>query len=250
MMNLGMPNNMQNNFAFFQQMMQLQQMQQMQQMQQQQQQQQFYNAYLSYCQQNGLNCNDENEYNKFCQLYYNNMMNNMGNNLGNNMGNNQIPNNIGGNNNINKNQNDIYVHSNNSNNNNDPNQPKEILPRSEETIYMNQNELKGNNNQNQIQNNFPNFNFGALNNDIINVTLITSAGYKVVISATKDMTFEDLFINYANKVGVPLDAIGTQIVFLCNGGKLDPKSKQPISTVFKNSMGNIAVLDQGNIVGA
>ena len=238
-MNLGMPNNMQNNFAFFQQMMQMQQMQQMI----QQQQQQFYNAYIVYCQQNGLNCNDENEYNKFCQQYYNNM---------NNMGNNQIPNNIVGNNNINNNQNDVYIRSNNSNNNNnDPNQPKEILPRSEETIYMNPNELKGNNNQNQIQNNFQKFNFGALNNDIINVTLSTTAGYKVVIPASKDMTFENLFINYANKVGVPLDAIGTQIVFLCNGGKLDPKSKQPISTIFKHqSMGNITVLDQGNIVGA
>ena len=237
-MNLGMPNNMQNNFAFFQQMMQMQQMQQMI----QQQQQQFYNAYIVYCQQNGLNCNDENEYNKFCQLYYNNMMNNVGNN--------QIPNNIGGNNNINNNQNDVYIRSNNSNNNNnDPNQPKEILPRSEETIYMNPNELKGNNNQNQ--NNFQKFNFGALNNDIINVTLSTTAGYKVVIPASKDMTFENLFINYTNKVGVPLDAIGTQIVFLCNGGKLDPKSKQPISTVFKHqSMGNIAVMDLGNIVGA
>ena len=236
-MNLGMPNNMQNNFAFFQQMMQMQQMQQMI----QQQQQQFYNAYIVYCQQNGLNCNDENEYNKFCQQYYNNM---------NNMGNNQIPNNIVGNNNINNNQNDVYIRSNNSNNNNnDPNQPKEILPRSEETIYMNPNELKGNNNQNQ--NNFQKFNFGALNNDIINVTLSTTAGYKVVIPASKDMTFENLFINYANKVGVPLDAIGTQIVFLCNGGKLDPKSKQPISTIFKHqSMGNITVLDQGNIVGA
>ena len=236
-MNLGMPNNMQNNFAFFQQMMQMQQMQQMI----QQQQQQFYNAYIVYCQQNGLNCNDENEYNKFCQQYYNNM---------NNMGNNQIPNNIVGNNNINNNQNDVYIRSNNSNNNNnDPNQPKEILPRSEETIYMNPNELKGNNNQNQ--NNFQKFNFGALNNDIINVTLSTTAGYKVVIPASKDMTFEDLFINYAKKVGVPLDAIGTQIVFLCNGGKIDPTSKQPISTIFKHqSMGNITVLDQGNIVGA
>ena len=114
---------------------------------------------------------------------------------------------------------------------------------------MNPSELQGNNNQNQ--NNFQKFNFGALNNDIINVTLSTTAGYKVVIPASKDMTFEDLFINYANKVGVPLDAIGTQIVFLCNGGKLDPKSKQPISTVFKHqSMGNITVMDQGNIVGA
>jgi hypothetical protein len=84
-----------------------------------QQQQQFYNAYLTYCQQNGLNYNDENEYNKYCQLYYNNM---------NNMGNNQIPNNIVGNNNINNNQNDVYIRSNNSNNNNnDPNQPKEIF---------------------------------------------------------------------------------------------------------------------------
>ena len=198
-----------------------------------QQQQQFYNAYLLYCQQNGLNAQDPNVYNQYCQ----NMMNNMNNIYANNNNNN---------NNINNNQNDVYIHCNNNddtNNNNDPNQPKELLPRREETLYMHQNEIQGNNNNNNI-------NFAALNNDIINVALTTTAGYKVIIPASKNMSFEDLFINYANKVGVPHDAIGTKIVFLCNGGKVDPKSKQPISTLFKLSMGNITVLDQANIVGA
>ena len=224
----NMPFNMANNMAFYQQMLQMQQMQQN--FMYQQQQQQFYNGYLLYCQQNGLNAQDPNVYNQYCQ----NMMNNMNNIYANN-----------NNNNINNNQNDVYIHCNNNdntNNNNDPNQPKELLPRREETLYMHQNEIQGNNNNN--------INFAGLNDDIINVALTTTAGYKVIIPASKNMSFEDLFINYANKVGVPHDAIGTKIVFLCNGGKVDPKSKKPISSLFKQSMGNITVLDQANIVGA
>ena len=65
-MNIGMPNNMQNNFAFFQQMMQMQQMQQMQQiqqmhqMQQIQQQMQIMQQQQMEQRQNALlqNCND------------------------------------------------------------------------------------------------------------------------------------------------------------------------------------------------
>ena len=220
----NMPNNMPFNMAFYQQMMYMNQLQQQYLLQQQQ----FYNAYLSYCQQNGLNAQDQNVYMQYCQMMMNNNMN------------------TNNNNNNNNNQNDVYIHcdnNNNNNNNNDPNQPKELLPRREETLYMHQNEIQGNNNNNNI-------NFAALNNDIINVALTTTAGYKVIIPASRNMSFEDLFINYANKVGVPHDAIGTKIVFLCNGGKVDPKSKQPISTLFKQSMGNITVLDQANIVGA
>ena len=226
----NMPFNMANNMAFYQQMLQMQQMQQN--FMYQQQQQQFYNGYLLYCQQNGLNAQDPNVYSQYCQNMRNNMNNIYANNNNNNINNN--------------NQNDVYIHCNNNdntNNNNDPNQPKELLPRREETLYMHQNEIQGNNNNNNI-------NFAALNNDIINVALTTTAGYKVIIPASKNMSFEDLFINYANKVGVPHDAIGTKIVFLCNGGKVDPKSKQPISSLFKLSMGNITVLDQANIVGA
>ena len=98
-------------------------------------------------------------------------------------------------------------------------------------------------------NNNNNFNFTAFNNENVTVTFTTTGGYRVIITASKNMTFEDLFINYANKVGVPHDAIEAKIVFLHNGGKLDPKSKDPISTLFKQSMANITVFDQENIIG-
>ena len=64
------------------------------------------------------------------------------------------------------------------------------------------------------------------------------------------MTFSQLFKNYANKVGVPEDAIRTKMWFLCNGEKLKVDSQEPISTLFKTVNANVTVLDQGNIIGA
>ena len=79
---------------------------------------------------------------------------------------------------------------------------------------------KNNNKMTNIINN----NLGALNNDIVNLTFTTAAGYRVIIPASKNMTFKLLFINYANKVGVPLDAIKTKIIFLYNTERVDTKS--------------------------
>ena len=223
----NMPNNMSNNIPFFQQMQQNLQNQPMQ-----QQSQHFYNVYLLYCQQNGLNALDQNVYNQYNQMLmsFNNMNNyNMSNNMSNNTNQNNI--NIQCNNAIN-----------NTNNNEDPNQRKELLPRSEKIIFMNLNELKGS----SILNQNNNYHFN-LNKDIINVTFEANTGLKVIIPAPKYMTLEDLIINYVNKIGLPYDAIGTKIVFIYHAGKIDIKSKQPISDLFRCSNERVTVLEMTNI---
>ena len=240
-----------------------------------QQQQQFYNAYLLYCQQNGLNYQDQNVYNQYCLMMMMNMNNNMGNTMGNNnMGNNNFGNNNMGNNGNNNNNNNQNVVNNNNNQDENPNdiyipegvssEPKPIIPRQEKTIYVNQNELQMNNNNfnNNNFNNFNNFNnnfqmpnqnfaqFAGLDNNIINVVLRTTAGFSVVINAPKTMTFEELFINFANKAGVPYETIGKEIVFLFSAAKIDTKSKLPISSMFKGSNARITIIDLKGIIGA
>ena len=223
-------------------------------------QNQFYNMYLQYCNMNGLNPQDQNNYNKYCQMWM--MMSNNPNmyNPGNTNYNPQIPTN-GPINQINfppntggtqstKNTNpddNFYIQ--------DENKPKEIIPREEKTLYLKPSELKGSNIPPQMaqmanQNLNPFQAFAGMGNDIINVTLNATTGFKVVIPAPKSMTFEDLFINFANKAGVPVSTIGEQIVFLYNAEKLDAKSKQPISSLFKSFNANVTVLDQGGIIGA
>ena len=248
-----------NNYFNFPQMQQMQQLMF-------QQQQQFYNAYLLYCQQNGLNYQDQNVYNQYCLMMMMNMNNNMVNN---NMGNNNIVNN--NNNNINNNQNVVNNNNNEDQNPNDiyipeegSSEPKPIIPRQEKTIYVNQNELQMNNN-NMNNNNFNNFNnfnnnfqmpnqnfaqFAGLDNNIINVVLRTTAGFSVVINAPKTMTFEELFINFANKAGVPYETIGKEIVFLFSAAKIDTKSKLPISSMFKGENARITIIDLKGIIGA
>lgn len=237
--NTGFTNPMQNQFNF---------------------QQQFYNSYLQHCQMYRLNPQDQNNYNQFCQMWMmnNQMMMQMSQfnpmNFNNNA--NNIPVNVGGNlnnNNINNNpqpipqttsQPAVYI--------NDNDKPKEIMPRKEETLYVKPNELQGKNIPPQMLNqNFNQFQaFAGMGGDIINVTLNATTGFKVVIPAPKTMTFEELFITFANKAGVPTSTIGEQIVFLYNAEKLDAKSKQPISSMFKSFNANITVLDQGGIIGA
>ena len=178
---------------------------------------QFYQSYLQYCMMNGLNAQDQTNFNKYCQIW---MMNN----------------NSGGNLSLDQ-SNFCFKNENN---------PKEINPREEKTVYMKPDELTGSSippqmtylNPNQLQA------FTGMGNNIINVTLYSIHGLKVVIPAPKTMTFEDLFINFANKAGVPISSIGEKIVFIYKAEKLDPKSKQPICSLFKSLSESITVLDQ------
>ena len=190
---------------------------------------------------NNMNINMNNNMSNSANNVNNNINNNMNFNINNmNVNNIQNPNNIGGinNNNPNDNQNDIYVHSSSGSE-----EPKQILPRTEKTLYLKPNELKMNPN--------PNFNqFAGLDNGIINVNLRTTSGFSVIINAPKSMSFEDLFINFANKAGVPPSTIGKELIFLYNAQKMDTKSKLPLSSLFKTTNAKITIVDVQGIIGA
>ena len=228
-----------------QQMLFQQQQQQYMMMQQYQlfQQQQLYNKFLNYCSMTGTNPNDQGAFMAYCNSMQNQMPNSQNNINLNNNNNFQQPqiNNMAksqGNQVMNptsaQNTNNVYV--------NDPNQPKEVIPRKEETLYLNA--AGGKSGPTQLSA------MGMGNNSVINVTLTATSGLKVVIAAPKTMTFSELFKNYVKKVGVPEDVIGTKIVFLFNAEKLKVDSQEPISTLFKAFNANVTVLDQGNIIGA
>lgn len=227
-----------------QQMQQMffQQQQQQQYMMMMQQQQQLYNKFLTYCNMTGTNPNDQAAFMTYCNMIQNNQMQNSQVNVQTNNNFPQPPINTmsksQGNQVINpiptQTTNDVYV--------NDPNQPKEIIPRKEETLYLNAAGGKSGPSQLSVM--------GMGNNNIINVTLTATSGLKVVIAAPKTMTFSQLFKNYVNKVGVPESVIGDKIVFLFNAEKLKVDSQEPISTLFKAFNANVTVLDQGNIIGA
>ena len=189
-------------------------------------QQQFYNLYFQYCMMNGLNAQDQTNYNKYCQIWMMMMMNNNPTNIPINGGGTHSPD-----------PSNLYIK--------DENNPKEIIPR-EKPLYMKPDELTGSSIQPQMSN--QNLNpfqpFTGISNDIINITLVTTTGLKVVIPAPKIITFEDLFINYANKAGIPISTIWEKIIFLYNTEKLDVKSKQPISSLLKGLNAVITVLEQ------
>ena len=233
-------------------------------------QQQFLNLYQQYCLMNGLNPQDRNVFNTYFLMWMNNQnqntnqggINNYNYNF--NFPNNNMNNNTKQSTNINKsnlnnNQNqtqntqnqsqgDVYIHD-----DEDPNKPKEVVPRDEKTIYVQTSELKGHNipaqNPPSPMSSFTQFQNFA-NSNIINVSLTASTGFRVLIKAPKDMTFEELFINFANKASIPVSAIGEQVVFLYNAEKLDPKSKSPLSSLIQASIANITVIDQAGIIGA
>lgn len=87
------------------------------------------------------------------------------------------------------------------------------------------------------------------NTPFINITLNASTGLKVVVPISPMSTIQQLFITYAQKVGIPLNALGTKIIFLFGGGKIDINSQQQIGSIFKNGA-VVTVFDQGGIIGA
>ena len=160
------------------------------------------------------------------QMMYYMVMNQMAqNNQINNM------NNVGGN--IPQNQN-IYNNQNsggNNNYNNNNNNLVELLPHGDKTIVVG-------GNQGLIQ-----------NRGLINIALNASSGLKVIVPISPESTVNKLILTYAEKVGIPINALGTKIIFLFNGMKLDIYSKEQLKNVFKNGA-VITVFDQGGIIGA
>ena len=154
------------------------------------------------------------------QMAQNNQINNM-NNVGGNIPQNQ---------NIYNNQNSGGYRGNNNYNNNN-NNLVELLPHGDKTIVVG-------GNQGLIQ-----------NRGLINIALNASSGLKVIVPISPESTVNKLILTYAEKVGIPINALGTKIIFLFNGMKLDIYSKEQLKNVFKNGA-VITVFDQGGIIGA
>ena len=87
------------------------------------------------------------------------------------------------------------------------------------------------------------------NTPLINIALNASTGLKVIIPISPMSTIQQLFLTYAQKVGIPVNALGTKIIFLFGGAKIDINSQQQIGSIMKNGA-TITVFDQGGIIGA
>ena len=158
----------------------------------------------------------------------NNSFLNINQNLNNNVANNSFLNinqNLNNNENLNDNENvfnnngNIYI----------PNSLEEIIPRKEETIYMNKEK------QNQ-----PN---------TINIMFASEKGYNLMMTSSKFITFKQLFKDYMKRLGLPDYHIGVNIQFTYNQKRLNPNSHVQIGEILRNTA-RIDVLDLGGLQGA
>ena len=107
---------------------------------------------------------------------------------------------------------------------------EEVMPRKEETLYVNK----------EMQN----------QPDTINVTFFSSTGFNIMITASKFTSFEELFKIYMKRLNLPDTHIGKDILFSFNGKIVDHKSKVAIWNYLKMNNSRIEVLDIGNVLGA
>ena len=87
------------------------------------------------------------------------------------------------------------------------------------------------------------------NPNMFNITFRASTGYTVVMTVAPNITLNQMFKQYLDKVGVNYNHLGNGILFLFNGLRLDPFSNKIVSAVFKN-YANITVFDQAGVIGA
>ena len=107
---------------------------------------------------------------------------------------------------------------------------KELLPRTEQTLYVNKENMYS-----------PN---------MINVAFRASTGFTVIVTVSPNITVLELFKLYMDRVGLPYKHLGQDIQFLFNGKKIEPNSNKKISEEgFKNNV-NFVVFDQGGVIGA
>ena len=106
---------------------------------------------------------------------------------------------------------------------------QELIPRSDETLYINR-ELA----------NLPN---------MINVIFKATSGLNVVVVVNKNSPMFDMFKLYMNKLGLPLQHLSGNLQFLHAGQRLNPYDNTPVYFLFKNNQ-SIVVYDERSIVGA
>ena len=86
------------------------------------------------------------------------------------------------------------------------------------------------------------------NSNIKNIKFDASTGIHVLINADKNITVENLLKEFVHKLGLSENVIGTDLIFLFNGGKLDAHSQETISKF--PDIATITVFDQNNVIGA
>ena len=111
-------------------------------------------------------------------------------------------------------------------------QMEELLPREDKTITA---PMPTTNNNNGM---------------IINITLEASTGLKVIIPISNESTLAELFKIYETRASLPPNVLGDKIVFLYNGGKINPNSTDKIRTLIRGNNAKITVFDQGGVIGA
>ena len=124
-------------------------------------------------------------------------------------------------------QNNLNMYNNNLNNNS--NNLQELIPRSDQTLYVNKSEAS-----------LPNK---------MNIAFKASSGLNVIINVDKNVTISDMFKQYMDRIGLSYKYLGNEIQFLHDGTRVDPFSNAPVYSKFKNNQ-SIVVYDQGSIVGA
>ena len=103
-----------------------------------------------------------------------------------------------------------------------------ILPRTDQVIKPNNNEIKPN---------------------MMNVTLKASSGLTVILAIPGNITVNEMFKRYMDRIGLPYSHLGTSLQFLYDGSKMNVFSNEPVSLALKN-YASITVFDQGGVIGA
>ena len=151
--------------------------------------------YLKFCQSNNLNPNDPYSFNLFDQNNRNPQPQPPGGNY------------------------PVYV----------SNQLKELIPRTDQTLYVNKGEM-----------NLPNK---------LNIAFKATSGLNIIITVDVNTPISTMFKQFMDKISLSYNYLGNEIQFLHNGSRLDPFSNDPVYTKFKNNA-NVVVYDQGSIIGA
>ena len=118
-------------------------------------------------------------------------------------------------------QNNPNIYNNNSNN------LQELIPRSDQTLYVNKSEAS-----------LPNK---------MNIAFKASSGLKVIINVDKNVTISDMFKQYMDRIGLSYKYLGNEIQFLHDGTRVDPFSNDPVYSKFKNNQ-SILVYDENYVV--
>lgn len=88
-----------------------------------------------------------------------------------------------------------------------------------------------------------------MGSEIININFDTSTGVKVILNVPDRIPVKELLKRFARKINLSESYIGTKVLFLFNGRKLDHESLEDIQKVGIRNNFNITVFDNGNVIG-